>query len=60
MNRLLSADETSKLLGVSTRTLYTLSAQGKLPCIKVGRSVRYDPRDIDAYIVRQRTEVKHG
>lgn len=64
MNRLLNAEETGKLLGVSTRTLYTLSAQGKLPCIKVGRSVRYDQRDIDTYINQQRSplqaEMKHG
>lgn len=60
MNRLYTAEEVSKLLGISTRTLYTLSSHGKLPCIKVGRSVRYDPKDIETYINRQRSEVKHG
>lgn len=60
MSRLYTAEETGKLLGVSTRTLYTLSARGELPCIKVGRSVRYHPDDIDAYIKKQRSEVKHG
>lgn len=60
MSRLYTANEVGKLLGVTTRTLYTLSARGELPCIKVGRSVRYHPDDVEAYINKQRTEVKHG
>lgn len=60
MSRLYTAEETGKLLGVSTRTLYTLSQRKELPCIKVGRSVRYHPDDVQAYINRNRTEVKHG
>jgi excisionase family DNA binding protein len=60
MPTLLSADQASKVLLVSTRTLYTLSQRGDLPCIKIGRSVRYHPKDIEAYLDRQRTTQGKG
>lgn len=60
MQQLLSADQTGRLLGVTVRTLYTLSQRGELPCIKIGRSVRYDPRDIDQYIQRNRSTGKEA
>lgn len=60
MQQLLSADQTGRLLGVTVRTLYTLSQRGELPCIKIGRSVRYDPRDIDQYIQRNKSTGKEA
>lgn len=55
---LLSADQAGELLGVTTRTLHTLSKKGELPCIKMGRRVKYDQRDIEGYVNRCRTQKK--
>ena len=44
-------DRAAKALEVSRRPLFDLTApRGPVPCVRVGRSVRYDPRDIRAYI----------
>lgn len=53
--KLLSVQETAQMLGLSSRTLYRMVCDGELPCIKVGKSVRYDPSDVQAYIDRNRT-----
>lgn len=48
---LLSAREAARLIGVSERTLWQLSApRGKLPAVRLGRVVRYDPDDLKAWI----------
>lgn len=49
---LLTARQAAKALSISERTLYTLTKTGEIPAIKVGRLVRYDPRDLDAWIHR--------
>lgn len=38
---LLTADELAKVLRVPKTTLYTLSQQGKIPAIKIGKHWRY-------------------
>lgn len=60
MQPLLTTDQTSKHLGITIRTLYTLTQRGDLPCIKVGRSVRYDPRDIEEYLARNKSQGKES
>lgn len=52
---LVSAEIAAKLLAVSPRTLWTLTHSREIPMVKIGRSVRYDPRDLDAYIQSRRT-----
>lgn len=52
---LVNAKEASKMLSVSERMLWTLTNQGEVPAIRIGRSVRYDPADIWAYVDRKRT-----
>ena len=39
--KLLNSTETAALLGVSTRTLGRLRAQGVIPFIRIGRLLRY-------------------
>lgn len=47
--------EAAKALGISERTLWTLTDEGILPCIRVRRIVRYDPEDIKRWIKSQKT-----
>jgi excisionase family DNA binding protein len=56
MPRLLwNSHEAAAALSISLRTLWTLTDEGKIPCIRIGRSVRYDPEDIRRWIESQKT-----
>jgi excisionase family DNA binding protein len=37
-------------LAVKPLTIYRLIRDGKLPAMKIGRSIRFDPADIDAFL----------
>jgi excisionase family DNA binding protein len=37
-------------LAVRPLTIYRLIADGKLPAMKIGRSIRFNPADIDAFL----------
>ena len=39
--RLLKPREAADILAISERTLWTLTKQGVIPCVRLGRSVRY-------------------
>jgi hypothetical protein len=43
---LLSRSATAKRLNISERLLWTLTARGAIPCVRLGRSVRYCPKAI--------------
>ena len=59
IDALLTLDQTSKLLNVSTRQVYRLIAEGKFPVIMVGkRSPRLRPSDIQEYL--QSCTIQHG
>jgi excisionase family DNA binding protein len=45
-------------LSVKPLTIYRLIANGKLPALKIGRSIRFDPADIDAYLKTVRIKPK--
>jgi len=46
-----TARQTAEVLNVSERTVFTLTKAGKLPVVKIGeRGIRYDPRDVRAWI----------
>ena len=49
---LLSQREAARYLGVATNTLAVWKCTGryKLPCIKIGRLVKYRKTDLDAFI----------
>ncbi len=51
---LLRSDEAAKLLAISPRTLWSLADEGEIPVVRIGRSVRYDPADLQDYIERQK------
>jgi excisionase family DNA binding protein len=49
---LLRPEEAARFLRVSERTLWELSRQGKLECVRVGRSVRYSREALAAFVAR--------
>jgi len=49
-NQLLTYAEAAKLLGICERTLWTLTSTGEIPCVRIGRSVRFNPDDLQVWI----------
>ena len=47
--RLLTADEVAARWQVSDKLVYKLAAKGEIPCVKLGRRIRFHPDAIDAY-----------
>ena len=47
---LLTAREAANLLRISERKLWQLTNCGEVPCVRLGRSVRYDARDLANWI----------
>ena len=54
METLLTAGQTAKALCVSPRTVWTLTREGALACVRIGRRVLYAPADIRAFVDRCR------
>ena len=54
--RLLKPREAAKMLAICERTLWALTNQGGLACVRIGRSVRYDPLDLAAWNERQKAK----
>ena len=50
----MNAAETARRLGMSVPHIYTLAAAGQLPSIKFGKAVRFDPKDVEAFIQEHR------
>jgi len=50
---LLTIQEASKITGVSIPTLYKWVSQRKIPHIKMGRLVKFDPVKLDEWIKQQ-------
>jgi len=46
------ASTTSEALGVSRRKLWTMTASGEIPSVKLGRLVRYRPEAVEAVLAR--------
>ena len=51
---LLNSKNAAKALSISERTLFSLRKAGQVRCVKIGRAVRYDLRDVQAFFDRQR------
>jgi hypothetical protein len=53
---LITAREQAALLSVSTRHLHDLKNQRIIPCVRLGRSVRYNPQAVAAALERNATQ----
>lgn len=51
---LVSCREAAQMLGISQRTLWTLTDRGELPRVKFGQTVRYSVDDLREFIERKR------
>lgn len=51
---LLNVDEVAAVLGVNVRHVRRLVFEGRIPYLKWGRLVRFDPREIEMWLVRSR------
>ena len=46
-NELLTIKEFAKIVKIAPKTLYRLASTGKIPCIRIGRNIRFSPDMID-------------
>ena len=51
--KLLTAGEVAEILSVSKSFAYQLMRTGEIPTVRLGRSVRVRPKDLDRYIDAQ-------
>jgi excisionase family DNA binding protein len=58
LDRLLTMEEAAERLGTSTRFVRRLVAERRIAYVKVGRHVRLDPTDVEAFIAASRVEVR--
>ena len=54
---LLDTDEVAVALRVTPRHVRRLVAERRIPFVKVGRFVRFDPGELDVWLDQQRVEV---
>jgi excisionase family DNA binding protein len=54
MGRSPKVGSSSRALSISERTLFTLTQRGEIPAVRIGRAVRYEAADLQAYIVRRK------
>lgn len=46
-NELLTIKEFAKIVKMAPKTLYRLASSGKIPCVRIGRNIRFSPDMID-------------
>lgn len=56
---LMTAEEAATRLHVSRLRVYELVSLGHLPCVRLGRSIRLDPVEINNFIARGGTTAPH-
>lgn len=52
--------QAAKALAISERKLWELTNKGAIPCVRIGRAVRYDPADIRTWIENQKSRAQPG
>jgi len=55
-HQLLKPRDAAKVLAISERTLFTLTKNGELPAVRIGKTVRYAHAELAAF-VRKQTQV---
>ncbi|KQU78174.1 MULTISPECIES: helix-turn-helix domain-containing protein [unclassified Rhizobacter] len=55
---MISALEVGRLLGISARAVYDLHATGRLPAYRIGRAVRFEVADVEAFKAACRVTVQ--
>ena len=52
---LLRPNEAAQVLAISPRKLWELTDCGEMPCVRIGRAVRYSVEDLKAWIRGKKT-----
>ena len=47
---LVDSREAARLLAISTRKLWSLTDCGEIPCLRIGRAVRYAVEDLQQWV----------
>ena len=55
MEKLLKANEVAVLLGISRSAVFNLWRRNELPAVRIGKSVRCRPSDLEAYVANNST-----
>ena len=58
LDRLLTVEEAADRLSTSVRFVRRLIAERRIAYVKVGRHVRLDPADVEAFIAASRVQVR--
>ena len=53
---LLTVDQAAERLGTSVRFIRRLRTEGRIPIVKLGKHIRIDSTDLDAFIAAGRQE----
>jgi excisionase family DNA binding protein len=56
--RLMTVNDAARHLAVSVSTLYGWVYQRRIPFVKVGRALRFEVADLDAFIQRNRIQAR--
>ena len=51
---LLRPGEAARALAISPRKLWEMTNRGEISCIRVGRAVRYEPRELERWVRGQK------
>lgn len=54
--KLLRVEDVAGRIGASKQTVYLLARENTLPSVRWGRSVRFDPADVEKFIRAHRRE----
>jgi len=52
---LIKPAEAARLLSICERKLWAMTDSNEIPCVRLGRSKRYDPADLKTWIDEQKT-----
>ena len=55
---LVSPREAARLLSICEKTLWTITKRDGVPCVRIGRAVRYSPADLRSWIERSTAQSK--
>ncbi len=58
--RLLNVQEVAEHLGFSTHTVYTMVSQKRIPHIKIGKLVRFNPYELDRWIASHSVKARRA
>ena len=54
MNKLIGFEEVAELMGIPESTIRKMVTARRIPCVRLGKHVRFDREDIEAWIERNK------